>query len=108
MISVAAWQVLQCLADDQRRGPVSGNADNIAVSEFRREAAFHDRLSRIETGTGRPGLTLWSRPFIDRAGTLLADHPGKAGPRVPGNAGRESAAVPGNSGGRCGVPGTTA
>jgi Transposase DDE domain group 1 len=48
MISVAAWQVLQCLADDQRRGPVSGNADNIAVSEFRREAAFHDRLSRIE------------------------------------------------------------
>jgi RNA polymerase sigma factor (sigma-70 family) len=43
-----AWQTLRCLADDQRRGWLRATLANIAVSGFRREAAFRDRLPRIE------------------------------------------------------------
>jgi len=43
-----AWQVLRCLADEQRRSWLRRTLANIAVSGFRREAAFRDRLPRIE------------------------------------------------------------
>ncbi|HEX9355556.1 MAG TPA: sigma-70 family RNA polymerase sigma factor, partial [Streptosporangiaceae bacterium] len=43
-----AWPALRCLADDQRRGWLRATLANIAVSGFRREAAFRDRLARIE------------------------------------------------------------
>ena len=43
-----AWPTLRCLAGDQRRGWLRATLANIAVSGFRREAAFRDRLPRIE------------------------------------------------------------
>jgi RNA polymerase sigma factor (sigma-70 family) len=42
------WWSLRCLAEDQRRGWLRAMLANIAVSGFRREAAFRDRLPRIE------------------------------------------------------------
>jgi RNA polymerase sigma-70 factor, ECF subfamily len=43
-----AWQVLRGLAEEQRRGWLRGTLAHIAVNGFRREAAFRDRLPRIE------------------------------------------------------------
>jgi len=43
-----AWPSLQGLADEQRRNWLYRTLANIAVSGFRREAAFRDRLPRIE------------------------------------------------------------
>jgi RNA polymerase sigma-70 factor (ECF subfamily) len=43
-----AWWTLRCLADDQRRGWLRTTLANIAVSGFRRDAAFRDRLPSIE------------------------------------------------------------
>ena len=43
-----AWCTLRGLADDQRRCWLRTTLANIAVSGFRREAAFRDRLPRIE------------------------------------------------------------
>ena len=43
-----AWWSVRCLAEDQRRGWLRATLANIAVSGFRREAAFRDRLPRIE------------------------------------------------------------
>ena len=43
-----AWWTLRCLADEQRRGWLRRTLSNIAVSGFRRDAAFRDRLPRIE------------------------------------------------------------
>jgi RNA polymerase sigma factor (sigma-70 family) len=43
-----AWWSLRSLAEDQRRGWLRATLANIAVSGFRRDAAFRDRLPRIE------------------------------------------------------------
>jgi RNA polymerase sigma-70 factor, ECF subfamily len=43
-----AWTVLRGLAEEQRRGWLRKTLANIAVDGFRREAAFRDRLPRIE------------------------------------------------------------
>jgi RNA polymerase sigma factor (sigma-70 family) len=43
-----AWSSLRCLTEDQRRAWLRVTLMNIAVSGFRREAAFRDRLPRIE------------------------------------------------------------
>ena len=44
-----AWHaLLRDLAEDQRRSWLRSTVSNIAVSGFRREAAFRDRLVRIE------------------------------------------------------------
>jgi RNA polymerase sigma factor (sigma-70 family) len=43
-----AWRVLRDLADEQRRSWLRRTLANIAASGFRREAAFRDRLPRIE------------------------------------------------------------
>jgi RNA polymerase sigma-70 factor, ECF subfamily len=43
-----AWCSLRCLTEDQRRGWLRATLAKIAVSGFRREAAFRDRLPRIE------------------------------------------------------------
>jgi RNA polymerase sigma factor (sigma-70 family) len=42
------WQALRCLAEKQRHRWLQTTLTNIAVSGFRREAAFRDRLPRIE------------------------------------------------------------
>ena len=44
-----AWPVLRCLADEQRRAWLRTTLANTAVSGYRREAAFRDRLPRIES-----------------------------------------------------------
>ena len=43
------WASLRGLADEQRRNWLYRTMANIAVNGFRREAAFRDRLPRIET-----------------------------------------------------------
>jgi DNA-directed RNA polymerase specialized sigma24 family protein len=43
-----AWWSLRCLAEEQRRGWLRATLANIAVSGFRCDAAFRDRLPRIE------------------------------------------------------------
>jgi len=43
-----AWWTLRCLAEDQRRSWLRKTLANIAVSGFRRDAAFRERLARIE------------------------------------------------------------
>ena len=43
-----AWGILGCLADEQRRAWLRATVANIAVSGFRREAAWRERLPRIE------------------------------------------------------------
>jgi RNA polymerase sigma factor (sigma-70 family) len=42
------WGILRCLAAGQRRAWLRTTAANIAVSGFRRDAAWRDRLPRIE------------------------------------------------------------
>jgi RNA polymerase sigma factor (sigma-70 family) len=42
------WQSLRALAEEQRLGWLYRTLANIAVNGFRREAAFRDRLPRIE------------------------------------------------------------
>jgi RNA polymerase sigma factor (sigma-70 family) len=42
------WQALRALTEEQRLGWLYRTLSNIAVSSFRREAAFRDRLPRIE------------------------------------------------------------
>ncbi len=43
-----AWEDLRSLAEERRRGWLRKTLANIAASGFRREAAFRDRLPRIE------------------------------------------------------------
>ena len=43
------WQTLRGLAEEQRRNWLYRTLTNIAVTGFRREAAFRNRLPRIET-----------------------------------------------------------
>jgi len=43
------WPVLRCLAGEQRRAWLRTTLANTAVSGYRREAAFRDRLPRIES-----------------------------------------------------------
>jgi len=43
-----AWQVLRGLAEEQRRRWLRKTLEHVAVNGFRREAAFRDRLPRIE------------------------------------------------------------
>jgi RNA polymerase sigma factor (sigma-70 family) len=43
-----AWPTLRDLGDEQRLGWLQATLTNMAVSGFRREAAFRDRLPRIE------------------------------------------------------------
>lgn len=44
-----AWPTLRCLADGQRQGWLRVTLANTAISGYRREAAFRDRLPRIES-----------------------------------------------------------
>ena len=43
-----AWGILRCQAEEQRRAWLRATLANIAVSGFRREAAWRERLPRIE------------------------------------------------------------
>jgi RNA polymerase sigma-70 factor (sigma-E family) len=79
-----AWCTLQCLSDDQRRGWLRATLANIAVSGFRREAAFP--------------VTRQASPRV--AGAAAAAYPGGpyAGPALPIHVGESlvAAAAPGS------------
>jgi len=44
------WQTLRGLAEEQLRGWLRSTLANLAASGFRREAAFRERLAKIERG----------------------------------------------------------
>jgi RNA polymerase sigma factor (sigma-70 family) len=50
-----AWPVLRDLAEEQQRGWLRRTVANMVVSGMHREAAFRDRLARIEMRNRRPG-----------------------------------------------------
>ena len=74
-----AWCTLRCLSDDQRRGWLRTTVANIAVSGFRREAAFRDRLPRIEARyRGLPADTAaqaFSSIALERCWQIIKDMP---------------------------------
>jgi RNA polymerase sigma-70 factor, ECF subfamily len=49
---------LRCLAEERRRGWLRTTVANIAVSGFRREAAWRERLPRIEARYRKPPVDL--------------------------------------------------
>ena len=53
--AAGAWWTLRCLAEDQRRGWLRKTLANIAVSGYRRDAAFRERLPRIEARYRKAG-----------------------------------------------------
>ena len=74
-----AWGVLRCLADEQRRGWLRTTVANVAVSGFRREAAWRERLPRIEaryrrTQADTEALAL-SSVVLERCWQIIKDMP---------------------------------
>jgi RNA polymerase sigma factor (sigma-70 family) len=74
-----AWRVLRGLADEQRRGWLRRTLANIAASGFRREAAFRDRLPRIEVryrkGLADPPEEAFSSIALERCWRIIAAMP---------------------------------
>lgn len=74
-----AWWTLRCLADDQRRGWLRTTLANIAVSGFRREAAFRDRLPRIEARYRKTPADTAAQAFssiaLERCWQIIRDMP---------------------------------
>ena len=74
-----AWGILRCLADEQRRGWLRATVAKIAVSGFRREAAWRERLPRIEaryrkTQGDTEALAL-SSIALERCWSIIKDMP---------------------------------
>jgi RNA polymerase sigma-70 factor, ECF subfamily len=74
-----AWGILRCLADEQRRGWLRATVANIAVSGFRREAAWRDRLPRIEARYRKAQADTESLAFslvvLERCWQIIEDMP---------------------------------
>ncbi len=74
-----AWGILRCLADEQRRGWLRTTAANIAVSGLRREAAWRDRLPRIEARYRPAQVDLPALAFsslvLERCWQIIKDMP---------------------------------
>ncbi len=74
-----AWWSLRCLAEDQRRGWLRATLANMAVSGFRREAAFSDRLARIEARyreiPADTAAQAFSSMALQRCWQIIADMP---------------------------------
>jgi RNA polymerase sigma-70 factor (ECF subfamily) len=74
-----AWWTLRCLADDQRRYWLRTTLANIAVSGFRREAAFRDRLPRIEARYRKTPADTAAQAFssiaLERCWQIIKDMP---------------------------------
>lgn len=75
------WAVLRCLAEEQRRAWLRTTAANIAVSGFRREAAWRDRLPRIEARYRKAEVDLPAQAFtsivLERCWKIITDMPGQ-------------------------------
>jgi len=73
------WPTLQCLAEEQRRNWLRRTLANIAVDGFRREAAFRDRLPRIEALYRKfqadPPEQAFSSIMLERCWRMIRDMP---------------------------------
>jgi RNA polymerase sigma factor (sigma-70 family) len=73
------WGILRCLAEGQRRAWLRTTAANIAVSGFRREAAWRDRLPRIEARYRRAPVDIAALAFssivLERCWQIIQDMP---------------------------------
>jgi RNA polymerase sigma factor (sigma-70 family) len=73
------WGILRCLADGQRRAWLRATAANMAVSGFRREAAWRDRLPRIEARYRKAPVDLPALAFssivLKRCWQIIQDMP---------------------------------
>jgi RNA polymerase sigma factor (sigma-70 family) len=73
------WGILRRLADEQRRGWLRTTAANIAASGFRREAAWRDRLPRIEAKYRKTQADTEALAFslivLDRCWQIIEDMP---------------------------------
>ena len=82
------WPVLRDLPAEQRLSWLRRTLGNIAINGFRREPALRDRLPRIEVRYRKiPAGLSGAGLFHDRAGAMLADHPGHAGTAAHGRRG---------------------
>jgi RNA polymerase sigma factor (sigma-70 family) len=74
-----AWPTVRALTDEQRSGWLRRTVANIAVSGFRREAAFRDRLPRIEARFRRPQADPLDQVFtslaLERCWRIIHDMP---------------------------------
>jgi RNA polymerase sigma-70 factor, ECF subfamily len=74
-----AWHGLRCLAEEQRRSWLHTTVANMAVNGFRREAAFRDRLSRIEARYRQAPADPLERAFssiaLERCWRIIKDMP---------------------------------
>jgi RNA polymerase sigma factor (sigma-70 family) len=73
------WGILRCLAEEQRRAWLRTTVANIAVSGFRREAAWRDRLPRIEARYRKAPVDLPALAFssivLERCWQIIQDMP---------------------------------
>jgi RNA polymerase sigma-70 factor (ECF subfamily) len=74
-----AWRVLQGLADEQRREWLRSTLAHLAASGFRREAAFRDRLPRIEARYRKtladPSEQAFSSIALERCWRIIQEMP---------------------------------
>lgn len=75
------WAVVRCLTEEQRRAWLRTTVANIAVSGFRREAAWRDRLPRIEARYRNAEVDLPAQAFtsivLERCWQILTGMPGQ-------------------------------
>jgi RNA polymerase sigma-70 factor (ECF subfamily) len=75
------WAAVRCLAEAQRRAWLRTTAANIAVSGFRREEAWRDRLPRIEARYRQAPVDLPAQAFtsivLERCWKIIKDMPGQ-------------------------------
>ena len=73
------WGILRCLAEGQQRAWLRATVANIAVSGFRREAAWRDRLPRIEAryrkNQADTETVAFSLIVLDRCWQIIKDMP---------------------------------
>jgi RNA polymerase sigma-70 factor (ECF subfamily) len=73
------WQTLRGLAEDQLRSWLRSTLANIAVSGFRREAAFRDRLPQIEARyretPADPSEQAFSAIALERCWKIIGEMP---------------------------------
>jgi RNA polymerase sigma factor (sigma-70 family) len=73
------WGILRCLAEEKRRAWLRTTLANIAVSSFRREAAWQDRLPRIEARYRKAPVDIAALAFssivLERCWQIIKDMP---------------------------------
>jgi RNA polymerase sigma-70 factor (ECF subfamily) len=76
-----AWDTVRCLAEEQRRAWLRTTVARIAVSGFRREAAWRDRLPRIEARYRKAPVDIpelaYTSIVLERCWQIINDMPGR-------------------------------